>query len=131
VLVDPLIAGGNRHSRDHLEFQRAIERSITAGKQHGYDQRVEVFGSEEWQPRPTWQMRMCTAMLKGILGEPLYFFLERYMDSFIAEMKELLKPLTRQTYPVQVDGKTGSDRNGVKNLTETDRSNYLKLIIQY
>lgn len=55
---------------------------------YGYDQRAEVFGSSGMLT--TSNDKQSTAMLsneQGVLGEkPLYFFLERYMDSFRQEM---------------------------------------------
>ncbi|GMQ57368.1 inositol 2-dehydrogenase [Vallitalea sediminicola] len=55
---------------------------------YGYDQRAEVFGSKGMVS--TSNDKPSTAMIsneQGIIGEkPLYFFLERYMDSFREEM---------------------------------------------
>jgi myo-inositol 2-dehydrogenase/D-chiro-inositol 1-dehydrogenase len=68
---------------------------------YGYDQRVEVFGSEG----------MVTAFnntpdshvysnAEGVhSAKPLYFFLERYMDSFIAEMKAFVECVQKGSPP--------------------------------
>lgn len=68
---------------------------------YGYDQRVEVFGSKG-----------CVAVSndtpdsavlsteEGVLGEkPKYFFLERYKDSFIEEMKEFFDAILNDREP--------------------------------
>ena len=60
---------------------------------YGYDQRAEVFGSlgavESRNDSPS------TAVLStsdGIISEkPLYFFLERYMESFSTEMRYFIE----------------------------------------
>ena len=59
---------------------------------YGYDQRVEVLGS--LGQIATGNDTASTAVLStagGVCAEkPLYFFLERYMDSFAQEMKEFI-----------------------------------------
>lgn len=73
---------------------------------YGYDQRAEVFGSKG-------QIAVAndtasTAILStadGITGEkPLYFFLERYMGSFISEVSEFTKAIENDTdVPVDIE----------------------------
>lgn len=73
---------------------------------YGYDQRAEVFGSKG-------QVAVAndtasTAILStadGITGEkPLYFFLERYMGSFISEVSEFVKAIENDTdVPVDIE----------------------------
>lgn len=75
---------------------------------YGYDQRVEAFGSggmlQALNNQPT-----NTVYLNGDtveLPKPLYFFLERYMDSFIAEMQEFVAAI-QQDKPTPVNGYDG------------------------
>lgn len=94
VLVDPEIgkAGDIDTAVISLEFANGalgiIENSRKAV--YGYDQRAEVFGSGG--AVATSNDTSSTAVLhtaEGIISEkPLYFFLERYMDSFVQELKE-------------------------------------------
>jgi len=75
---------------------------------YGYDQRAEVFGSkgavEVSNDKPS------TAVLStkdGVEAEkPLYFFLERYMESFAEEMKQFVNAVVNDT-EVPVDGRDG------------------------
>ena len=54
---------------------------------YGYDQRAEVFGSKGMAATKNDSASTCVISSEnGIVSEkPLYFFLERYMDSFAAE----------------------------------------------
>ena len=57
---------------------------------YGYDQRIEVFGSQgsaaAFNEKPT-NVEVSTS--EGVTTDkPLYFFLERYMDSFAQELKD-------------------------------------------
>lgn len=73
---------------------------------YGYDQRAEVFGSKG-------QVAVAndtgsTAVLsteEGVTGEkPLYFFLERYMDSFKREVSEFIQAVENDSQvPVDID----------------------------
>ena len=66
---------------------------------YGYDQRVEVFGSlgmaaDENDGDST--VKISTAA--GVVGEkPQYFFLERYMGSFVEEMKQFIEAIKKDT----------------------------------
>lgn len=93
VLIDPVF-----HDHDdidtaiiNLKFANGALGVIDNSRQaaYGYDQRVEVFGSkgaisaENNRPNNT-----LLATSDGIVAEkPLYFFLERYEASFVAEMR--------------------------------------------
>ncbi len=75
---------------------------------YGYDQRVEVFGSkgsaaaENDSPST---VRLSNEA--GVSGEkPLYFFLERYKEAFIAEMRAFLDAVAKDT-PCLVTGEDG------------------------
>ena len=66
---------------------------------YGYDQRAEVFGSKGMVA--TSNDTASTAVISnesGITGEkPLYFFLERYMQSFATEIKEFVDAIENDT----------------------------------
>ncbi len=97
VLVDPEIGKAGDIDTAVITLKMAsgaiavIDNSRKAV--YGYDQRAEVFGSKG--AVATANDSLSTAVLStadGITGEkPLYFFLERYMDSFIREMKLFFK----------------------------------------
>lgn len=60
---------------------------------YGYDQRVEVFGSKGYvKAENDTDTTVTIASNDGIVSEkPKYFFLERYADSFVTEMREFFK----------------------------------------
>jgi myo-inositol 2-dehydrogenase/D-chiro-inositol 1-dehydrogenase len=105
VLVDPKIgeAGDIDTAVVTLFFENGAIGTIDNSRKavYGYDQRVEVFGSGG----------MVTALnnlpdshiyssAEGVeSAKPLYFFLERYMESFIAEMKEFVTCVRNGTPP--------------------------------
>lgn len=66
---------------------------------YGYDQRAEVFGSGGMVA--TSNDSLSTAVISnenGVTGEkPLYFFLERYMDSFREEMNQFINAIENDT----------------------------------
>ncbi len=75
---------------------------------YGYDQRVEVFGSEG---QVTVENRVPNEAVHwgpdGLRGEkPLYFFLERYREAYIAEMETFISCVLRDTEP-PVGGEDG------------------------
>ncbi|MCG8572457.1 MAG: inositol 2-dehydrogenase [Spirochaetes bacterium] len=99
ALVDPAIgqAGDIDTALITLKFKNqamgVIDNSRKAA--YGYDQRVEVFGSagaiEVSNDLPS-TAKISTA--QGVTGEkPLYFFLERYMQSFQTEMIDFFEVL--------------------------------------
>lgn len=116
VLVDPEIgkAGDVDTAIITLKFANGALGVIDNSRKavYGYDQRVEVFGSggcaatENDTPS---QVRLSD--VNGVHGDkPLYFFLERYRDAFIAEMKAFFEAIkTGSETPV-----TGND--GLMNL---------------
>lgn len=104
VLVDKAIgeAGDVDTALISLKFENGaigiIDNSRKAA--YGYDQRVEVFGSkgsaEAANDRPS---TVVLSTEEGVQSEkPLYFFLERYMDSFAEEMKEFFNAIINDTY---------------------------------
>jgi myo-inositol 2-dehydrogenase/D-chiro-inositol 1-dehydrogenase len=68
---------------------------------YGYDQRIEVFGSKgsirAGNRTPTRTVR--TTAEGVITDKPLYFFLERYQESFRAEMEEFVAALREDRDP--------------------------------
>jgi myo-inositol 2-dehydrogenase / D-chiro-inositol 1-dehydrogenase len=76
---------------------------------YGYDQRVEVFGSQGMvQAHNNTPDNDVHYTADGVhSAKPLYFFLERYMESFIAELKEFAQSIREDTTPpvVGIDGR--------------------------
>ena len=91
-LVDPAIgeAGDVDSAVITLKFKNGalgvIDNSRRAA--YGYDQRIEVFGSKgAAQAQNDTPTTVTLATQDGVMGDkPLYFFLERYMQSFRDEM---------------------------------------------
>lgn len=111
VMVDPAIgeAGDIDTTLITLRYRSGVLGSIDNSRRavYGYDQRVEVFGSEGViivaNDKPD------TVVLDDASGEhsalPLFFFVERYTESYLAEMREFVACiLENRTPPV-----TGSD----------------------
>ncbi len=102
-MVDPAIgeAGDVDTALITIRFKNGaicvIDNSRKAA--YGYDQRVEAFGSKgkveitnDHPSTAVWSTE------EGVFSEkPLYFFLERYMDSFAEEMKQFVKALVDNT----------------------------------
>jgi myo-inositol 2-dehydrogenase/D-chiro-inositol 1-dehydrogenase len=112
VLVDPAIgaAGDVDTALITLRFANGAIGSIDNSRRavYGYDQRVEVFGSEGVvivANNTPHQAVLSNA--EGVHAAlPLYFFLERYMDAYVAEMKAFIEAIRRDT-PVSVTGLDG------------------------
>lgn len=105
VLVDPAIgeAGDIDTAVIILKFGDGALGTIDNSRQavYGYDQRVEVFGSEGMvavgNNTPDAHVY---ANIEGVhSAKPQYFFLERYMDSYAAEMKEFVDAILNDTPP--------------------------------
>jgi myo-inositol 2-dehydrogenase / D-chiro-inositol 1-dehydrogenase len=113
VMVDPAIgqAGDVDTALITLRFENGAIGTIDNSRQavYGYDQRVEVFGSGGMVSADNnLQDRHVYSTADGIhSAKPLYFFLERYMDSFITEMKEFVQSIQEdKTPPVTgIDGR--------------------------
>ncbi|MDR2259111.1 MAG: inositol 2-dehydrogenase [Treponema sp.] len=112
VLVDPEIgkAGDVDTALVTLKFANGAIGVIDNSRKavYGYDQRVEVFGSqgaavaENDLPNT---VKLYTET--GVTGEkPLYFFLERYKQAFIDEMISFIAAV-RDNKPVAVTGEDG------------------------
>ncbi|MEW5785760.1 MAG: inositol 2-dehydrogenase [Bacillota bacterium] len=96
VLVDPAIGecGDIDTAVVTLKFANGAIGVISNSREaaYGYDQRVEVFGSKgsvaDFNDTP------CTTVISTVEGvfsqKPVYFFLERYNQSFVTEMIEFV-----------------------------------------
>jgi myo-inositol 2-dehydrogenase/D-chiro-inositol 1-dehydrogenase len=112
VLVDPEIgkAGDIDTAIITLHFANGAIGAIDNSRKavYGYDQRAEMFGSGGMVA--TLNNTPDTAVYSGADGvhsaKPLYFFLERYMDSFINELREFVEAVKNDT-PVPVGGADG------------------------
>jgi myo-inositol 2-dehydrogenase/D-chiro-inositol 1-dehydrogenase len=113
VMVDPSIgtAGDVDTAVITLRFANGAIGTIDNSRQavYGYDQRVEVFGSGGMvQAHNITPDNDVYANADGVhSAKPLYFFLERYMESFIAEMKDFVKSIQENTPPpvTGIDGR--------------------------
>lgn len=112
VLVDPAIgeAGDIDTAVITLKFENGAIGVINNSRKatYGYDQRVEVFGSKgsvmDLNDTPS---STVISTSDGVLSEkPKYFFLERYNESFIIEMKEFIDAVIndKETPVVGEDG---------------------------
>jgi myo-inositol 2-dehydrogenase/D-chiro-inositol 1-dehydrogenase len=96
VMVDPEIgkAGDIDTAVITLKFANGAIGTIDNCRKaaYGYDQRVEVFGSKGMVAVANNTANSSVySSEEGVFSEkPLYFFLERYMDSFIAEMADFI-----------------------------------------
>lgn len=103
VLVDPAIgeAGDVDTAVITLKMENGAIALIDNSRKaaYGYDQRAEVFGSKGMVA--TANDTLSSAVLSteaGVTGEkPLYFFLERYMDSFAKEMNCFIDAIENNT----------------------------------
>lgn len=113
VMVDPAIgeAGDLDTSIITLRFANGAIGTIDNSRQavYGYDQRVEVFGSNGMvQAHNNTPDNDVYFNADGVhSAKPLYFFLERYTESFIAEMKEFVRSIREDTSPpvTGIDGR--------------------------
>jgi myo-inositol 2-dehydrogenase/D-chiro-inositol 1-dehydrogenase len=112
VMVDPAIgeAGDVDTAIITLRFANGAIGTIDNSRQaiYGYDQRVEVFGSNGMiQAHNNTPDQDVYFDAEGVhSAKPLHFFLERYMESFIAEMKEFVQSI-RENAPPPVTGIDG------------------------
>lgn len=113
VMVDPGIgeAGDVDTAIITLRFTNGAIGTIDNSRQavYGYDQRVEVFGSEGMlQAHNNTTDNDVYSNADGVhSAKPLYFFLERYMESYVAEMKEFVRSIQENTSPLVtgIDGR--------------------------
>jgi len=112
VLVDPAIgeAGDVDTAVVTLRYDGGAIGCIDNSRKavYGYDQRLEVFGSRgvasAANPRPdTAEWSTADAVHSSMLG---FFFIERYTDSYIAEMRAFVECI-QQDKPPEVGGADG------------------------
>ncbi len=103
VLVDPEIGKAGDVDTAVITMKMAsgaiavIDNSRRAA--YGYDQRAEVFGSKGMAATSNdTQSTVVLSNAQGVTGEkPLYFFLERYMQSFATEVKGFVDAIENDT----------------------------------
>lgn len=113
VMVDPAIgdAGDVDTAIITLRFANGAIGTIDNSRKaiYGYDQRVEVFGSNGMiQAHNNTPDQDVYFNEEGVhSAKPLYFFLERYMESFVTEMKEFVQSIREDTPPpvTGIDGR--------------------------
>ncbi len=112
VLVDPAIgeAGDIDTAITTMKMRNGALAVIDNSRQavYGYDQRIEVFGSKgsiaAGNRTPTQTILTTT---DGVVADkPLVFFLERYQESFRAEIEEFIRSV-REDRETPVDGQDG------------------------
>jgi myo-inositol 2-dehydrogenase/D-chiro-inositol 1-dehydrogenase len=105
VLLDPDIgrAGDVDTTIITLHFENGVLGAIDNSRQavYGYDQRVEVFGSKGMvacsNDKPDSAVVSNATGVHGSL--PLFFFVERYTESYIAEIKAFVDCILQDTPP--------------------------------
>lgn len=105
VMVDPAIgeAGDLDTVIITLKFANGVIGTIDNSRQavYGYDQRVEVFGSEGMvavtNNTPDTHVHSNANGVHSSL--PLHFFLERYLDSYVIEMQEFVDAVLNDKEP--------------------------------
>ena len=103
VLVDPAIgeAGDVDTAVITLKMENGAIAVIDNSRRaaYGYDQRAEVFGSKGMASTSNDTLSsMVLSNEQGVTGEkPLYFFLERYMQSFATEIRGFINAIENDT----------------------------------
>jgi myo-inositol 2-dehydrogenase / D-chiro-inositol 1-dehydrogenase len=112
VQVDPAIgeAGDVDTALITLKFRSGVMGMIDNCRRavYGYDQRVEVFGSKGAASTANWYPNAATISDANSVRRdlPLNFFMERYTDSYIAEMEAFVDAILNDK-PVPVAGVEG------------------------
>ena len=105
VLIDPAIgaAGDVDTATVSAKMANGALALIDNSRQavYGYDQRAEVFGSKGCvQNGNDLPSTMIVSTVDGIVSEkPLWFFLERYMESYRAEVRAFIASIVNDTAP--------------------------------
>ena len=113
VLVDPKIGelGDLDTALITLHFENGVIGAIDNSRKavYGYDQRVEVFGSQGLlRAGNETADRHIYSNTEGVHGPlPLYFFLERYTASYVAELQSFVDCVVNDTTPevTGIDGR--------------------------
>ena len=107
VMVDPAIgeAGDIDTATVLLRFENGAIGTIENSRQavYGYDQRVEAFGSGGAASSGNWHPNAVTISDAAHVRRdlPLHFFIERYMESYVAEMVAFVEAISKgDTVPV-------------------------------
>jgi len=113
VMIDPTIReiGDLDTVLVTLSFNNGAMGSIDNSRRavYGYDQRVEVFGSEGMiaisNDTPNTACISTATCIQEDL--PLFFFMERYSDSYVTEMKEFIRCVVQDLQPpvTGIDGR--------------------------
>jgi myo-inositol 2-dehydrogenase/D-chiro-inositol 1-dehydrogenase len=112
VLVDPLFAKADDWDTAMitLTFENGVYASIDNSRKavYGYDQRLEMFGSEGMvmATNVTSDTRILCDRVGIHTALPLNFFLERYAESYLLEMRAFVDAVENRT-PVPVGGEDG------------------------
>jgi len=112
VMIDPAIGGAGDIDTAviTLRFRGGAIGVIDNSRQavYGYDQRVEVFGSGgSLTAGNNTAHRVTSSTGAGVSqAKPLHFFLERYMDSYVAEMQAFCDAILTDQ-PTAVSGVDG------------------------
>ncbi|MBZ0300500.1 MAG: inositol 2-dehydrogenase, partial [Anaerolineae bacterium] len=112
VMVDPAIgeAGDVDTAMITLKFSNGVIGVIDNSRQavYGYDQRVEVFGSKGSASTGNWYPNAVTISDAGTVHRdlPLNFFMDRYTESYVAEMKAFIDAVVNDR-PSPVGGSEG------------------------
>jgi myo-inositol 2-dehydrogenase / D-chiro-inositol 1-dehydrogenase len=126
VRVDPEIgkAGDLDTAIITLKFANGVIGAIDNSRKavYGYDQRAEVFGSKGMVQAEnlTPTMTRVTVAEGTSTDKPLWFFLERYNESYILEMREFIKCLQEGTEPIA----TGKDGKVAVVIAKAARKSY-------
>jgi len=104
-LVDPAIgeAGDIDTAIVTLKYEGGAWGTIDNSRKavYGYDQRIEIFGSEGCvivgNPKPT--EVIINSAKDTISDKPLYFFIERYQNAYLAEMEEFINCIREDKKP--------------------------------
>lgn len=113
VMVDPAIgqAGDIDTAIITLRYANGAIGTIDNSRKavYGYDQRVEVFGSQGSVSISNEKPHTAVySNAEGVqLAKPLYFFLERYSESYLIEMKAFIEAIQKDTEPpvTGIDGR--------------------------
>lgn len=113
VLVDPAIgeAGDIDTAVITLRYNNGAIGTIDNSRQavYGYDQRVEIFGSDGVIVVGNHTPHQAVFSGKSAVesAKPLYFFLERYTEAYIAELKEFVHCIQHDSLPsvTGIDGR--------------------------
>lgn len=113
VMIDPAIgaAGDIDTAAITLKYKSGALCLIDNSRQavYGYDQRAEVFGSKgAIESGNRTDHNTIHSTVDGVLGQnPQYFFLERYMDSYVEEIRAFIDAVQNDTDPLVqgIDGR--------------------------